>query len=274
MHSPASSCGRNVTEAVIWRKMAAISDWISDSDFSVATAEVAAVAAGDGCWLATPGEGAAFSWSSEDGAAALEGLEDLVLDDLGVARIWTCVTSTRHDTSQRLVGLECSWVGSFNEEAREGRWRAYVKLPPFQVLARVLVRDDDDQLGDLSILHPPVQLRHDLLDVRLDLVVRRHQHIQSVLFHDGEVLGRVHAALVQDGVYRVLELRIVASGQHVESRDWVPESCITGKGESRQGEIHTNSATSFALPLSESLCTLEVSFFSLLGFSDVAMVNV
>lgn len=34
----------------------------------------------------------------------------------------------------------------------------------------------------------------------------------------------------------------------------------------------TNSATSFALPLRESLCTLEVSFFSLLGFSEVAIV--
>lgn len=37
---------------------------------------------------------------------------------------------------------------------------------------------------------------------------------------------------------------------------------------------HTNSATSRALPLSDSLCTLEVSFSFLLGFSEVAIVVV
>lgn len=39
-------------------------------------------------------------------------------------------------------------------------------------------------------------------------------------------------------------------------------------------ESRTNSATNFALPLSESLCTLDVSFFSLFGFSEVAMLIV
>lgn len=43
-------------------------------------------------------------------------------------------------------------------------------------------------------------------------------------------------------------------------------------GGGKATKKRTNSATSFALPLSESLCTLEVSFFSLLGFSEVAMV--
>lgn len=36
---------------------------------------------------------------------------------------------------------------------------------------------------------------------------------------------------------------------------------------------HTNSATSRALPLRDSLCTLEVSFSLLLGFSEVAIVD-
>lgn len=46
-----------------------------------------------------------------------------------------------------------------------------VELPPLDVLARVLVGDDDDEPGYLAADHPLVELGHDLLDVRPDLVV-------------------------------------------------------------------------------------------------------
>ena len=74
------------------------------------------------------------------------------------------------------------------------------------MLARVLVRDNDDQLADLAVLHPPVQLGHDLLDVGFYLVVGRNEHVQPVLLDGGEVLGRVDTALEEDRVNAVLEL--------------------------------------------------------------------
>lgn len=144
--------------------------------------------------------GAEFSWFSASPAAGLAadfGFDDL-LDFCGAVML-TC--------------LRCLWVRDCGFPAllalRKGRGGdgAYVKLPPLEVLARVLVRDDDDQLRDLAVLHPAVQRGHDLLDVRLDLVVGRDEHVQPVLFDDGEVLGRVDAALVEDGVDGVLELR-------------------------------------------------------------------
>ena len=46
-----------------------------------------------------------------------------------------------------------------------------VELPPLDVLSGVFVRNDDDELRDLAAHHPPVQLGHYPLDVRLDLVV-------------------------------------------------------------------------------------------------------
>lgn len=49
--------------------------------------------------------------------------------------------------------------------------RTHIKLPSLDVLARVLVGYDNHQLGNLAAHHPLVELRHDLLDVRLDLVV-------------------------------------------------------------------------------------------------------
>lgn len=52
-----------------------------------------------------------------------------------------------------------------------------VKLPPLDVLARVLVGNDNDQLGDLAAHHPLVQLGHDLLDVCADLVIGRDEHV-------------------------------------------------------------------------------------------------
>jgi hypothetical protein len=39
------------------------------------------------------------------------------------------------------------------------------------VLTSLLAGDDDDELGNLAPVHPVLELRHDLLDVRLDLVV-------------------------------------------------------------------------------------------------------
>ena len=54
---------------------------------------------------------------------------------------------------------------------RGGREGTYVELPPLDVLAGVLVRDDDDEARDLAADHPLVELRHDALDVGLDLVV-------------------------------------------------------------------------------------------------------
>ena len=71
----------------------------------------------------------------------------------------------------------------------------YVKLPPFNVLARVLVGDDNDQLGDLAADHPLVELRHDLLDVGAHLVVGRDQHVEAIFLDGGEVLGGVNASL-------------------------------------------------------------------------------
>lgn len=91
MHSPASSCGRNVTEAVIWRNIAAISAWISASVFSgvgFLSVELAAAVA-------------AFSWSTvavvEEGSAVVDAgaaglLEDLDLDlDFVGAVMLTCM---------------------------------------------------------------------------------------------------------------------------------------------------------------------------------------
>ena len=47
----------------------------------------------------------------------------------------------------------------------------YVKLPPLNMLASLLARDNNDQLGNLGLLHPSTELVHDLLDVGFNLVV-------------------------------------------------------------------------------------------------------
>lgn len=47
----------------------------------------------------------------------------------------------------------------------------YIELPSLDVLARFLASDHDDELGDFTPGHPLVELRHDFLDVRFDLVV-------------------------------------------------------------------------------------------------------
>lgn len=42
------------------------------------------------------------------------------------------------------------------------------------MLAGLLASDNHDKLGDFAAVHPLFELRHDLLDVRLDLVVGGH----------------------------------------------------------------------------------------------------
>lgn len=49
----------------------------------------------------------------------------------------------------------------------------HIELPSLNVLAGVLVGDDDDELGDFAANHPFVELAHDFLDVGFDLVVGR-----------------------------------------------------------------------------------------------------
>jgi hypothetical protein len=49
----------------------------------------------------------------------------------------------------------------------------YIKLPPLHVFAGLFAGDDNDELGYLAPVHPLFKLRHDLLDVRFNLVVGR-----------------------------------------------------------------------------------------------------
>lgn len=63
--------------------------------------------------------------------------------------------------------------------------KAYVKLPALDVLACVLVGDDDDELGDLAADHPFVELGHDFLDVGLDLVVGRDCNVLDTRYFGG-----------------------------------------------------------------------------------------
>lgn len=135
-----------MTEAVIWRKMAAISDWISCSVFSVGGASAAGVE-----------EAEEFSWP-----AAEEDGDFLDLEDLVGWKICTC--------EERL--LVKSWSVHMRYEW-EGGETTYVKLPALDALAGVLVCDDNDELGDLAADHPLVELGHDFLYVGLDLVIGR-----------------------------------------------------------------------------------------------------
>ena len=82
---------------------------------------------------------------------------------------------------------------------------AYIKLPPFEVLAGVLARDHDDKLAEFPTQHPFLELAHELLNVGFDLVVGGNKDVEAIFLDCGEVLGRVYAALKQDGVDRVLK---------------------------------------------------------------------
>lgn len=56
----------------------------------------------------------------------------------------------------------------------------YVELPALEMLAGVFAGYHHHELGDLAPDHPLVELRHDLLDVRFDLVVRGDQHGEAI----------------------------------------------------------------------------------------------
>jgi hypothetical protein len=63
-----------------------------------------------------------------------------------------------------------TWTPVNTRRACDQRW-TYVELPPLYVLTGLLAGDDNDELGNLASVHPVLELRHDLFDVRLDLVV-------------------------------------------------------------------------------------------------------
>lgn len=65
----------------------------------------------------------------------------------------------------------------------------YVKLPALDVLPGIFVGDHDDELRYLASHHPLVKLRHDLLDVGLDLVVGGN-------WHDQLMSGGLHAGVL------------------------------------------------------------------------------
>ena len=59
-------------------------------------------------------------------------------------------------------------------DLRSALRRTYVELPSLNMLAGLFAGDDHNEFSDLAAVHPLFELRHDLLDVRLDLVVSRH----------------------------------------------------------------------------------------------------
>jgi hypothetical protein len=59
-------------------------------------------------------------------------------------------------------------------DLRSALRRTHVELPSLNMLAGLFAGDDNNKLGDLAAVHPLFELRHDLLDVRLDLVVGGH----------------------------------------------------------------------------------------------------
>jgi hypothetical protein len=81
----------------------------------------------------------------------------------------------------------------------------HIKLPALDVLASVLVGNDDDELGDFAADHPLVELGHDLLDVGSYLVIGRDEHVEAIFLDGCKVFGRVDAALEEDSMYGVLE---------------------------------------------------------------------
>jgi len=87
----------------------------------------------------------------------------------------------------------------------------YIKLPPLYVLSCLLARDNNHEFRNLATIHPFFQLPHDLFDIRLDLIVGRDHHCQTILLDRSEVLCRIHASLKQYCVDAILELYIVSS---------------------------------------------------------------
>jgi len=65
-------------------------------------------------------------------------------------------------------------IWTCESQRRRFDWgKTYIKLPPLDMLACLFAGDDNDELGYLASVHPLFELRHDLLDVGLDLVVGR-----------------------------------------------------------------------------------------------------
>lgn len=87
----------------------------------------------------------------------------------------------------RLLGGFCFAVlaeyldlDGFSGNKQRGGQCTNIELPTLHVFARLLARDDDYQLGDFAAVHPLFELRHDLLDVGLDLIVGRDHHCQAI----------------------------------------------------------------------------------------------
>ena len=82
---------------------------------------------------------------------------------------------------RRLFGRFCLCVlpvnlnlGRYQKPCCSKLCMTYVELPALDMLASLLACDDNNKLGDLAPIHPLLQLTHDLLDVRLDLVIGSH----------------------------------------------------------------------------------------------------
>ncbi|KAJ2965814.1 hypothetical protein NUW58_g10814 [Xylaria curta] len=126
------------------------------------------------------------------------------------------------------------------------------------MLAGVLVGYNDDQLADLAVLHPLVELRHDLLDVGFDLVVGGHEHIEAIFLDSvcGFYSYAVKSSAGYTPLWNLCDVVSVPGLDGIECRI------------SRRVYTSTKSvqyATSFALPLRDSLWTLDLSFSAVAG---------
>ena len=139
-----SSMGRKDTDAVICRKSAAISFWISSSVFA-------------GFVVVGGASGLLFSLSVVPALPVLEALD-------GSEKTLT-LTDCQRPKPIRVPKI------------------ANIELPPLNVLASLLISDHNHQLGDLGFLHPFAELRHDFLDVCFDLVVTGRHHVEAILLH-------------------------------------------------------------------------------------------
>ena len=82
-----------------------------------------------------------------------------------------------------LVGRLCRVLGS--RLLRRPVEYLDIELPPFEMFASLLARDDNYQFRDLAARHPFVELGHDLLDVCFDLIIGSDKHIESILLDTG-----------------------------------------------------------------------------------------
>lgn len=172
----ASSCGRNVTDAVICRNIDWISRWISTSVLSGCGGELLrergkgklriSLGGWGGEWeKGKNGEkrevyiGAEFSLSA--GFCAVGFL-------LGLLKIWTFHSASSFQSMRFFWGPQKKGEGKGVQEEKQAN---YVKLPPLDMVASLFVGNDDDEFGDFATSHPFVKLGHDLFDVGFDLIV-------------------------------------------------------------------------------------------------------